>query len=169
MGQVASIIKSLNTLTMGYADRVASGIGADQFRRMPKGVNTNSPAFNYGHLAIYPERLLPLLGRPELARPDEKWEEMFNAKAVCKDDPDGTVYPPMEQIMARFRDRYRVLLEVAAETGDERFARANPNEQTAARFPTIGALVTFLTSAHLMMHLGQISAWRRIMGMGPAN
>jgi hypothetical protein len=32
--------------------------------------------------------------------------------------------------------------------------------------PTIGAVANFLLSAHHMMHLGQVSAWRRAVGLG---
>jgi hypothetical protein len=168
LGQVATIIKGSNAHTMAYADRILAGISPEQFRRMPPGINTNSPAFNFGHLALYPERLLAMLGREDLARPDEKWEELFNAKAVCKDDPDGTIYPPMEQIVARFRDRHKVLMEVISETKDEVFAKPNPNEQMASRFPTIGVLANFLLTAHIMMHMGQTSTWRRVMGLPAA-
>lgn len=168
MGQTASILKGVFDSNMAYCDRILTGITPEQFRRMPKGINTNSPAFNFGHLSIYPERLLALLGREDLARPDAKWDELFNAKAECKDDPGGTIYPPMEQIVARFKDRHKVLMEVIAETKDEVFAKPNPSEASAARFPTIGILVTFLLTSHIMMHAGQISAWRRVMGLPPA-
>jgi hypothetical protein len=35
-------------------------------------------------------------------------------------------------------------------------------------FPHKGGLITFLCIGHMQMHLGQISAWRRIMGLGSA-
>jgi len=168
VGQIASILKGVVTPNMAYADRILTGITPEQFRRMPDGINTNSPAFNFGHLSIYPDRLLALLGREDLVKADPKWEEMFNAKAVCKDDPNGTIYPPMEQIVARFKDRHNVLMEVIAETKDEVFAKPNPSEASASRFPTIGILVAFLLTSHIMMHMGQTSTWRRVMGLPPA-
>ncbi|MEY4102879.1 MAG: hypothetical protein RL461_81, partial [Planctomycetota bacterium] len=36
------------------------------------------------------------------------------------------------------------------------------------RFPVLGQAVLFLCNNHQMMHLGQISAWRRVMGLGSA-
>jgi hypothetical protein len=32
--------------------------------------------------------------------------------------------------------------------------------------PTVGAAVNFMLGGHLQMHLGQVSAWRRAMGLG---
>jgi hypothetical protein len=35
-------------------------------------------------------------------------------------------------------------------------------------FPTLGSLYNFYVGGHMMMHLGQISTWRRMMGLGAA-
>ena len=35
-------------------------------------------------------------------------------------------------------------------------------------FPLLGGRVLFMCNNHLMMHLGQISAWRRCMGLPAA-
>ena len=35
-------------------------------------------------------------------------------------------------------------------------------------FPTVGAAINFYLTGHVMMHAGQISAWRRCMGMPAA-
>ena len=35
-------------------------------------------------------------------------------------------------------------------------------------FPTLGSMHAFYTGGHIMMHLGQISAWRRMQGLGAA-
>jgi hypothetical protein len=35
-------------------------------------------------------------------------------------------------------------------------------------FPTVGAAVNFLVVGHTQSHLGQISVWRRLMGLGSA-
>jgi hypothetical protein len=35
-------------------------------------------------------------------------------------------------------------------------------------FPTIGSVQAFYCGGHMMMHLGQMSAWRRMEGLGTA-
>lgn len=169
MGLLASsIFVPLAKFSLNYADILLKGITHDRFARKPQGFDTNNPAFVYGHLAIYPERVFDLIGRPELARPDQRFIDLFSAGKPCLDDPDARIYPAMDEIIARFRTRYEALLPVLAETSDEPFARINPNEKMRDRFPTVGAAVNFLISGHMMIHLGQVSAWRRCMGLGSA-
>ena len=48
-------------------------------------------------------------------------------------------------------------------------AKGNPAEgRMKELFPTIGAVSAFLLSGHQMSHFGQISAWRRFVGLGSA-
>jgi hypothetical protein len=35
-------------------------------------------------------------------------------------------------------------------------------------FPTIGSMQAFYVGGHMTFHLGQVSAWRRMQGLGPA-
>lgn len=167
MGVLAGTLMPLGRVSLGFADATLKDIKASDFGKMPRGVKTNSPAFVFGHLATYPDRILELIGRPDLARPDEGYADIFGAGKECIDDPDGKVYPPMEEIVSRFRERHQVLLDALAEVSDETFAKPNPNEKMKDRFPTIGITVTFMLTSHIMMHMGQVSAWRRCMGLGP--
>jgi len=48
--------------------------------------------------------------------------------------------------------------------------QANPmGGRMSEMFPTMGSAVMFMCGSHMQMHLGQISAWRRVMGMGSCN
>lgn len=167
MGKIASVIIPAARVCLGYADALLKDMKPSEFAAMPKGVNSNHPAFCFGHLAIYPDRLLEMVGQGAKAQPDEHFVELFAAGKPCLDDPQGTIYPPMEAIVARFRQRYDLALAAVAETPDEVFERINPNEKMRERMPTIGVTASFLLGAHLMIHLGQVSVWRRCMGLGP--
>lgn len=160
-----TILAPLCKFSAGYADILLKDIKAETFARKPDAIDTNHPAFVYGHLALYPERLLDLIGQGSLAQPDQKFMDAFAAGKPCIDDSEGTVYPAMDAIVARFRLRHEAVLSPLADAPDEVFARTNPNEKMRDRFPTIGMLCTFLVNGHIMMHLGQISAWRRCMGL----
>jgi len=168
MGVVADVIVPGGRAALGYGEMLLKGLKAGDFARMPKGVVTNHPAFCFGHLAIYPDRVLEMIGRGDLARPDARFVELFSAGKECVDDPTGTVYPPMEEIASRYRERYGVLLQAVGEVSDGVFAQKNPNERMVERFPTIGAMVAFMVCGHCMVHHGQVSAWRRMMGYGSA-
>jgi len=166
MAMIATTVVPGMKMMLQLADLLVKDIPGSEFGRQPSGVKMNSPAFNYGHLSIYPDRGLDLIGRGDLARHDPKWSELFAAGKECLDDPHGVVYPSMEEILERFRARHRALLEVLPSVTDEVMMGTNPNERMRDRLPTIGAAMAFIVSAHPMNHMGQVSAWRRIKGMG---
>lgn len=168
MGQVGTMLGPVLKLSLSFAEMVLKDVKSDDFARLPRGIRTNHPAFVFGHLSIYPERVLTALGKEALARPDTRYDDLFAPGKDCVDDPTATIYPSMADLLERFRSRHAVLLSAITEAGDDVFARPNPNPKSIDRFPTVGALTAFLVSGHMMVHLGQVSAWRRIMGLGPA-
>ena len=46
------------------------------------------------------------------------------------------------------------------------FEASSEGTHFESRFPTMGAVVAFMLIGHVPFHLGQISAWRRVAGMG---
>lgn len=163
----ASQLVPVASASMWFATRVLDGIGPDIFARKPKGVDCSSPAFIIGHLSLYPDKILELIGRGELAKPDERFTKLFEGGAECKDDPNGTIYPSMDEIVTHFRTRYELLIGQLDGIDPALLDQPNPVESRRELLPTLGAMITFLLTGHMMMHLGQISTWRRCMGLGP--
>lgn len=168
MSGTASTIIPAARVTVQYAQGLLEGVTADRFARKPEGVDTNHPAFCFGHLAIYPDWILTMIGREDLAQAKDGYEDMFKHGVECKDDPDGSIYPPMDEIMGYFTERHETLIGALEEISDETFSQVNPNEDMRDMCPTLGSLVNFMLNSHGMMHCGQISAWRRMMGLGPS-
>lgn len=168
MARLVDIIIPVAKMSMGYAELLVKGINAADFARLPKGIRTNHPAFVFGHLSVYPDKILPELDLARLAQPEARYIELFDAGRECRDDPAATIYPAMEAILGRFRSSYNTLLEALPGVGDEVLSRPNPNENSRDRLPTIGAKLNFYVTGHVQMHLGQVSAWRRIMGLPSA-
>ena len=164
---IGSMIAAGLRMAIGYGQKLCADAPADTFGHMPpKGMN--SALFNMGHLAIYPEKAFPLVGKPELAKPlPEKWEELFKNGAPCVEQ-DGR-YPGKDAIVQRYVERYNALADALESVPDEVFQRPNPmGGRMTEMLPTIGAAVMFLCGSHLQMHLGQVSSWRRAMGLGSA-
>lgn len=160
---IAPIVAKPAERGLDYAESLAKDIPAEKFGHMPHP-SMNHPAFNYGHLALYPDRLLAMIGKPELARPKAGWEELFKAGVACVEQ-DGR-YPGKQEIVDYFLDRYRTAAEAVAATPDEVFFRPNPIEgRFKELLPTLGMVANFLLNSHVMMHLGQVSAWRRAVGL----
>lgn len=162
----ASMINDSLKLCTGYAKMLLEDIPAEQFTHMPRP-GMNHPAFCIGHLAIIPDMVLGLIGFGDRATPREGWQELFGMGSQCL--PDADHYPTKDELVAYYFDRHAALAKALDEVDDAILRRESEGE---GRFkdmcPTVGSAVNFLSAVHHMTHLGQISAWRRAVGMGPA-
>ena len=149
-----------------YAERLLTDIPADRFAHMPVA-KLNHPAFNVGHLSLYPNRLFTMLGRPDLVVEKPGYPALFQAGTECVEQ-DGR-YPLKDELVSYYFNRYRAMQAHLPEISDEAMSRPNPMEgRMRDLFPTIGEAMCFMLHNHQMAHLGQISAWRRVMGMASA-
>ncbi|MCO8121875.1 DinB family protein [Stieleria sp. TO1_6] len=170
---IGNVIAASARLGLGYAERMLSGVDADQFARLAKigdtVIDSNHPCFILGHLSLYAPRVVTELGGDASAiAPSERFVKCFNKDAKCIDDVDGSLYPSMDEVANAFRDGHQVAIETLLKTDDSVFHAENPNEAMRAKFPTVGAMHAFYLGGHLMLHIGQFSAWRRMVGLGAA-
>ena len=169
---LGNIIADSLHLSLGYAERLLRGVTAERAARFatPGGsvVESNHPAFIYGHLSLYAPKMLRLIGHPAPSVPDG-FELAFSKEAKCVDDVDGDLYPPLDQIVAFLLEGHRMTTGALRSTPDATFEQPNPAEgRMKELFPTIGSVEAFYCGGHMMMHLGQLSAWRRMEGLGAA-
>ncbi|MEM9352772.1 MAG: DinB family protein [Planctomycetota bacterium] len=156
-----------------YADTLLKGVPADRFARFaaPGGevIESNHPAFILGHLALYGERIVDHCGgdAASVAAP-EGFAAVFSKDAKCQDDPEGTIYPPMEEVIAAFKKGYEAGIAALRSAPDGMLDEENPVAAMIPRFPTKGSVLAFYGGGHMMVHLGQFSAWRRMAGLGAA-
>ena len=175
MGQSIDQIILAARRGLGYAEKLAADIKPDLFARKPRFrdsgkdvlVDCNHPAFVFGHLSLYPARIYGFLALdPAPVAVPPHWADLFKAGVECKDDPEGTIYPKKDAIMNAFSAGYAKLLDVMATLDDAVLAKPNPDENIRAKFfPTLGAALVFMPNNHVMMHAGQISTWRRCVGL----
>ncbi len=169
---IGNMIAASCSLGISYADRLLTDVQPEHFARFacPGGVmvTSNHPAFIFGHLSLYAPRIVEQLGgNVDAARPPKNFECLFSKDATCQDDPNGTIYPAKDIIVDTFYTGIRAALEILHSTDDELFRQENPTEGPLRdRFPTLGAMHAFYVSGHMMNHFGQMSAWRRMMGLG---
>lgn len=166
MTSSAQFLASNLRLALGYADSLAKDIPAEKFAFKPHPT-INHPAWCFGHLSLYPDRTLgPLLGRSDLARLNERFTKLFEPGSKCEDN--ASIYPPRDEIMDELRGRHAVMIEYLEKVDDEVLQRETTHERYKARFPLIGHALHFLFANHIMMHLGQVSSWRRCVGLPSA-
>jgi hypothetical protein len=164
---IGSMIAAGLRMAIGYGQKLCEDVPAESFGHMPpKGMN--SALFNMGHLAIYADKGLALIGRQDLVQPlDAGWEDLFKNGAPCVEQ-DGR-FPGKEAVMRRFVERYGVLADALPAVPDSAFQQPNPmGGRMSEMLPTLGAAMMFMCGSHLQMHLGQVSSWRRAMGLGSA-
>ena len=169
---LGNVIADSLELCLGYAERLLKDVKPEQFGRFAvingQMIESNHPAFVYGHLCLYGPRILSQLGQPGPVAP-EGFDTVFSKDAKCVDDPNGTVYPAMAAVTQAFFEGYKAALPVLRSLPDDAFQPVNPlGGRMTDLFPTLGSLQTFYCGGHMMMHLGQVSAWRRMMGLGAA-
>jgi len=164
---VASIVQPAQIM-LDYAEMLLKDVPPGQASTKPSGYEVNHPVWVFGHLAIYPDKaILPLLGRSDAAIDTSDYESLFSGRSECRDDPEGAIYPPLGEIRERYFERTRLALEALRETPDERLAEPAPENPFGDRVTHVGGVVNFMLVAHPTMHFGQISAWRRLVGLGP--
>lgn len=174
MGAIGSMIADSCDLGIGYAKRLLKDIAAEDFGKFarPGGqvVVSNHPAFVYGHLSLYPERVITNLDQDASSvAATEQYQKLFSHEATCEDDPDCSIYPAKDEVFERMVSGYEKVSEVLRASDDALFNRENPAEgRMKELFPTNGSALGFYVGGHVMMHIGQLSAWRRAIGLPPA-
>ncbi len=171
---LGNLIADSLELGLGYAERLLVGVTAENFAALANTgrtlIQSNHPAFIYGHLALYAPQIIAHLGG-DVARVQlpEGFESLFSKDATCQEDRDGKIYPAMDAVTTCFFDGYRAAVETLRAVDDEVLQQPNPSTGgMATMFPTVGSLLNFYAGGHLMTHLGQLSAWRRMSGLGAA-
>jgi hypothetical protein len=150
------------------------GVTPDRAARFaaPGGVQvvSNHPVFVFGHLATYNRRVLALCNLPEggAACPAE-WDALFKAGVECKDDAAVTLYPSLAEVTKNFFEGFDAAIAAVKAVDDSILLQPNPAEgRMKELFPLRGQVITFVLAAHPMSHFGQVSAWRRMIGLGSA-
>jgi len=119
----------------------------------------NHAAWITGHLTLVRASLANLLGQP--ADP----VDMRKYGPGSSPTPHAADYPTKTELLAAFNKAHAALVSALKTTKPETLAAQNPIEQLRAAAPTIGDLVVMMTASHDGLHLGQLSVWRRAMGL----
>ena len=150
-------------MQLNLARQLVGDIPDDQMCAQPHGL-VNHPTWSLGHLVTTEHGFGKLIG----IEPDapEGWGELFKTGGVPSADPTGL--PSKTELIAeleRVHDRWKAAL---SDIDPAVLDAENPNENMRSNFPTVGAIIAFILTSHEMDHLGQIAAWRRAAGLGPA-
>ena len=150
-------------LQLNTAKRLVGDIPDDQMCSQPHGL-VNHPTWSLGHLIMTAHGVAKVIGIK--TTPPEGWDELFKTGGIPSDDATGQ--PSKTDLLTELENVHNSWKAAIHSVDPSVFDAEHPDEKTRAYFPTVGAMVAFIMTSHEMDHLGQIAAWRRAAGPGPA-
>ncbi|MEZ6210218.1 MAG: DinB family protein [Phycisphaerales bacterium] len=156
-------IRSVWESNTKYALGLVEGVSAERMIAQPvAGVTMNHPAWVLSHLNVYAPIAAAMLRREPFEDPAE---HRYGRKSKVVNDLNE--YLTKDALIAEYTRVHGDAL-AALNSADERvFGEATPLERWRAVHPTVGDVVLMLMVKHESIHLGQLSAWRRAMGLAP--
>lgn len=145
---------------VGYAQRLVADIPEERMAEQP-AAGMNHAAWVLGHLAYVFDSMMAVWGeRPSMSR---EWKQLFNVPS--KPEPERDKYPSKAELLAAYEASYQRIVDVVTAASPEDFAKEFPNEKIRDALPTIGVAMVHILTSHQAQHLGQLSAWRRALGL----
>ncbi len=153
---------TLYAFTMGYARLLSEDIDDARFAEQP-APGLNHPAWVLGHLAICTDYAAGLLGLP--AACPKPWAQLFGPGSTPR--PDRSIYPAKVDLLNVLEKGHERVTKAARNADPESIAQPHTLEIAFLKgpLPTVGDLLAHLMTTHEAAHLGQLSTWRRILGM----
>lgn len=148
-------------LNLGYANRLVADIPADKMAFQPAS-HMNHAAWVLGHLACTADMLGSMIGMKPVCPP--AWANLFDWNSSPSDDAGA--YPAKVVLLRALEDVHAGIAATLPGIPESRWSEPTPIEEVRGFLPTFGDCVVFVMAAHENMHLGQLSAWRRVQGMG---
>jgi len=94
------------------------------------------------------------------------WDSLFATGSRVS--ARATDYPPKSALVDALEAGAALLAGRLQQMSDADFARPLPDVRYRHVLPTLGAAVLQILVGHAAVHLGQLSAWRRAVGLHPA-
>ncbi len=165
---ICDVVVPQYRMNLMYAGKLAADLSDEQACRPAGPGHENHPVFTLGHLCVASAMVMAVLADPR-DLPDQ-WSDLFERQGPSDrrlPETDPGAYPPIGDVLAELtRQHGRV---------ESRLATCSENELSQARewrlssvLPKVVDLVTFLCVTHEAIHLGQLAAWRRAMGLPAA-
>ena len=146
-----------------YAQKLIDGVPADRATEQPGNLR-NHPLWIVAHNTHAMNLGIQLLtGKSQ--EPAE-WKALFGVQSTPSSD--ASIYPAWDEVVAAYRNTLKTLIAALEAADDATLDADMPIERLRARWPKVGQAVAFMLSSHPAIHWGQLSAWRRAIGLGPA-
>ncbi|MEM6458701.1 MAG: DinB family protein [Planctomycetota bacterium] len=146
-----------------YGEGLLADIDAEQ-AVIPVVEGGHHPAWIIGHLGLIGSRGVAMLGG-EPAVDHDAWEPLFGIGS--QPSADASHYPAWDELLGGWRDAHVAADRLAETVSEARLDEPNPIERRRDVLPTVRDMAGFVFASHEALHLGQLSAWRRVHGRPP--
>ncbi len=148
------------SLNLGYAKRLVADI-PDEAMTLQPAPEMNHAAWVLGHLACTADMLGAMIALEPVCPP--AWPLLFywNSSPLS----DASVYPSKVVLLEALEAAHGKIAAALPSVPASRWVETTPLEAVRGFLPTMGDCFVFVMAAHENMHLGQVSAWRRVQGL----
>ena len=145
-----------------YLRRLVADVPDEIMTRQAHHV-VNHPSWVIGHLTYSCQAIGGEMGLdPWLP---EHWETDFGAGSTPTDELAR--YPKKAALLAALADAQQRIVSRLKSIGESALEEPLPHERHRPVFPTLGHAVTHILTSHAAVHVGQLTVWRRAVGLGP--
>jgi len=148
-------------LNLGYAKRLVADI-PDSGMALQPAPAMNHAAWVLGHLACTADMLGAMIGEKPVCPPE--WTALFDWNSTPSSD--ASRYPSKAVLLEALENAHARLAAALPAVPESRWTEPTPIEEIRGFLPTLGDCFVFVMAAHENIHLGQLSAWRRLQGLG---
>jgi hypothetical protein len=152
----------VNLFLLQYCRMLVRDIPDERMTEQPLA-SVNHPAWILGHLALTADGTLEKLGAPKTL--PAEWSARFGAGS--KPSASLSDYPSKDELLRAVEQTYQQLRQKAASASPEQLSLPTTNPRAKEALPTFKEMLAFVLSGHMGVHLGQLSTWRRMIGLPP--
>lgn len=154
--------RKLSEFQLRYARLLVQDIDDARLAEQPMP-GMNHAAWILGHLAVAADFLLQLFGEPELC--SEDWHNRFGPGSSVQ--ADRSAYPSKGELLEALALGHEATARASINASKEAIQQPHTPELAFLKpeLTTVGDLALHLLTTHEAIHLGQLSAWRRALGM----
>jgi uncharacterized damage-inducible protein DinB len=153
-----------------YARRLVADVSDGQWCAQPTpgagagaGTLRNHAAWVIGHLTQVADKATGNFTLGLERRFPAGWDDLFHGKS--QPTADRATYPDKAALMAAYEAAHARVADALRRADDSLLAKPTPHEGFRERFPTVGLALLHTMVGHECVHLGQLSAWRRALGL----
>lgn len=148
---------------LDYAQRLVADLTEEQMVAQP-ATNPDAPSNHAAWILSHLNAYLPVIAS---IIKDEEFEDPKHHPFGMLSKPESSrdVYESKEVMVQAFVDGHQNVIELLSRCDDSVFGNQIKLSRWESVMPTAGIALPYLMLNHENMHLGQLSAWRRIQGL----